>query len=94
MNAITARITRIATTSCLAPTSLQSRPWQHGAITDESSPSVSEALAVAGSIALKVRDAIEERDAAIRRAHAAGASVTDIAVTTGLTDSQVTSILG
>jgi hypothetical protein len=51
-------------------------------------------LAVAGSIALQVRDAIEERDAAIRRAAEAGASITDIALTTGLDESEVSSILG
>jgi hypothetical protein len=63
-------------------------------INDETEPSVSEALFVAGSIALQVRDAIGERDAAIRRARDAGASVTDIAVTTGLTEAEVTTIVG
>lgn len=64
------------------------------AISDETTSSASEALFVAGSIALQVRDAIVERDGAIRRAHEAGASVTDIAVTTGLSESQINAILG
>jgi hypothetical protein len=55
-------------------------------ITDDYPLSASEALFVAGSIALRARDAIEERVAAIRRARDAGASVSEIAVTTGLTE--------